>query len=219
MTDIHAHTPLPMADAHLNRRSSVGKKCSTRSHVVSVTFDLGLGEQHQLNCSSEGPGKRHRTEDWGKYTEWHWYDRLQCFVTVIFYILTQSNKSPLHDVLDLMSCPFGLVIKPLAWTGDVKGNVSEGAVLLANCHCPHPHSVCVVTLPVSFKPYTLHCSLFTHHSIYTNIVKCVSVCVWERDILRWCINVSENQWGVCVRDKVVGSVWGCVFWWWLWIHV
>lgn len=130
VTRHHTHSPthhLPPADAHLNRRSSVGQKRSTQSPVVPVTFDLGLGEQHQLNCSSEGPGKRHRTEDWGKYTEWHWYDRLQCFVTVIFYILTQRNKSSLHDVLDLMSCPFGLVTKPLAWTGDAKGNVQWGS--------------------------------------------------------------------------------------------
>lgn len=54
--------------------------------LVSVTFDIGLGEQHKLNCLQQRGTRKASRDGLGKVYRmiaWHWYDRLQYFVICV----------------------------------------------------------------------------------------------------------------------------------------
>lgn len=62
--------------------------------IVSVTFDIGLGEQHKLNCLQQRGTRKASQDGLGKVYRmiaWHWYDRLQYLWFVFEYIWKTSS--------------------------------------------------------------------------------------------------------------------------------
>jgi len=83
----------PLVIAHFNCPSIMAQK-QHPIPIVSVTFDIGLGEQHKLNCLQQRGTRKASQDGLGKVYRmiaWHWYDRLQYLWFVFQYIWKTSS--------------------------------------------------------------------------------------------------------------------------------